>query len=315
MSSKNQKALFPSLIDELNYVADRLVAAQAEGSPRVVKRVREALETVSQRLAQAAAGLDPVIRPSSTFDPTNPATAGRIVALTMVAQARYPLSRVPVFYGSGVYALYYIGKEGVPGWVPAYAPLAGTQHPIYVGKADPIDPAAKEPVAQGQKLAARLREHAKTIGKATTTLDIHHFECRFLIVQTGFQSSAERYLIDFFKPIWNSETKICYGMSKHGDSAETRGNGRSPWHTMHPGVGWSDNERLVDQRPKHQIELDIAAHLATNRPYTDLTHIFDNFVADMKQLRVPLASQEIDPNAQDELDQLSDQPDITDTPG
>ena len=311
MASKKQKTLFPSLIDELNDAADRLIAAQAEGTPKVVKKAREAIEAVSKRLAQAAAGLDPVIRPSSTFDPTNPATAGRVVALTMVAQARYPLSRVPVFYGSGVYALYYKGTEGAPGWVPAYAPLAGTQHPIYVGKADPVDATAKEPMAQGQKLAARLREHAKTIGKATTTLDIHDFECRFLIVQTGFQTSAERYLIDFFKPIWNSETKICFGMSKHGDSAETRGNGRSPWHTMHPGVGWSDNELLVDQRPKDQIERDIASHLAANPPYSDLTHIFDNFVADMKQLRVPLATQEIDPNVQDELDQLSDQPDAT----
>lgn len=276
-----------------------------------MKKAREAIEAVSKRLAEAAADLDPVIRPASIFDPTNPATAGRVVALTMVAQERYPLSRVPVFYGSGVYALYYRGKEDKSGWCPAYAPLASTQHPIYVGKADPVDPAAKEPMAQGEKLAARLREHAKTIGKATTTLDIHDFECRFLIVQTGFQTSAERYLIDFFKPIWNSETKICFGMSKHGDSAETRGNGRSPWHTMHPGVGWSDNERLVDQRPKDQIERDIANHFAANPPYQDLTHIFDNFVADMKQLRVPLAAEEIDPNAKDELDQLSDQPDAT----
>lgn len=311
MGSKKQKSLFPSLIDELNATAERLIAAQSSGTPQGIKKVREAIEAVSKRLADAAASLDPVIRPTSTFDPTDPATAGRVVALTLVAQARYPLSRVPVFYGSGVYALYYTGKEGTPGWCSAYGPLSGTQHPIYVGKADPMDATAKKPTEQGKKLAARLREHAKTIGKARTTLDIHDFECRFLIVQTGFQTSAERYLIDFFQPIWNSEMDICFGMSKHGDAAETRGNGRSPWHTMHPGVKWADNPLLEDQRQKDRIEQDIGNHFQKNPPYAELLHIFDSFVADMKQLPVPLAVHEIDPNMHDELDQLSDQPDPT----
>lgn len=298
-----------SLIEDLSSRIDALVATQQGETPRGIKRVREAMDSLARRLQTAAAGLDPVIRPHFTFDPTDPATAGRIVALTMVAQARYPLSRVPVFYGTGVYALYYKGIEGAKGWCPPYAPLSGTEHPIYVGKADPVNPAAKEPMSQGQKLAARLREHAKTIGKAKTTLDLDNFECRFLIVQTGFQTSAERYLIDFFKPIWNSETKICFGMSKHGDSAETRGNGRSPWHTMHPGVSWSDNERLVDQKPREQIENEIAAHLSANQPYADLAHIFDGFVAGMAQLPVPLAAEKINPDVEDDLDKLSDEPD------
>ena len=55
------------------------------------------------------------------------------------------------FWGSGVYAIYYCGKTE-----PAYAPLSGTETPIYVGKADPTDAFADSIEAQGQTLFRRL---------------------------------------------------------------------------------------------------------------------------------------------------------------
>ena len=50
-------------------------------------------------------------------------------------------------------------------------------HPIYIGKADPDNQAAKDAVSQGTKLSARLNEHARSIRKASTTLNIDDFEC------------------------------------------------------------------------------------------------------------------------------------------
>jgi len=161
--------------------------------------------------------------------------------------------------------------------------LSGTDHPIYVGKADPDNQAAKDAVSQGTKLSGRLNEHAKSIRKATSTLRIEDFECRFLIVQTGFQKSAEDYLINFFKPIWNSETKICFGFGKHGDSSETRGNKRSPWDTMHPGREWADAS-TENQKAPELILQQIAAHLVAHPPYADIHAIFDQFLTDMRQL-------------------------------
>ena len=83
-----------------------------------------------------------MLRPDSIFDPSDPNTSGRVVALTLVAQTKHPLAKIPEFYGAGVYAIYYRSDFG------PYAPLKGMNHPIYVGKADPDNQAAKNAVSR-----------------------------------------------------------------------------------------------------------------------------------------------------------------------
>jgi len=265
------------MLAELNSLTDRIASAEVDDDMRTAKKIRHGIELTASRLSNIATSLDPVLRSDSIFDPTDPNTAGRVVALTLVAQHRHSLSHIPDFYGAGVYAIYYKGD-----FAP-YAMLKSREHPIYVGKADPDNPAAKDAVKQGTKLSARLREHANNIRKARTTLRIEDFECRFLIVQTGFQKSAEDYLINFFKPIWNSETKICFGLGKHGDSSDTRGNKRSPWDTMHPGRAWADSTTENQKAPELIIE-QINAHLTRHVPYKDIQEIFAHFMEDMSQL-------------------------------
>ena len=277
MATRRPTSQLEILLAELRTLAEHIAVTEPGTDLRATKRAKQVLDAVSDQLAAVAAGLDPVLRPASIFDPSDPNTAGRVVALTLVAQARHPLAAIPEFYGAGVYAIYYRGN-----FAP-YALLASTDHPIYVGKADPDSPAAKDAVSQGIKLSGRLNEHAKSIRKAATTLSIDDFECRFLIVQTGFQKSAEDYLIDFFKPIWNSETKICFGLGKHGDSAATRGNKRSPWDTMHPGREWADAS-TENQKSPGLILSQIADHLENKPPYLDIHQIFDRFMTDMRQL-------------------------------
>jgi len=275
----NRKTQSPlsEMLAELNSLTDRIAAAEVDADPRVAKKLRHSVEQTNAKLTNVAVKLDPVLRPNSIFDPTDPNTAGRVVALTLVAQQKHSLAHIPDFYGAGVYAIYYRGD-----FAP-YAELKGKEHPIYVGKADPDNPAAKDAIKQGTKLSARLREHAKSISKARTTLNIEDFECRFLIVQTGFQKSAEDYLINFFKPIWNSETKICFGLGKHGDSPDTRGNKRSPWDTLHPGRAWADST-TENQKAPELIHEQINAHLAQNVPYKDVHEIFAHFMEDMSQM-------------------------------
>lgn len=273
------QATITELVNEFQALAERIATAAETESPRMAKRVRTALEQVSKEIAATATRLDPIRKPSSIFDPADPATAGRIIALTMVAQPRHRLANIPKFYGAGIYAIYYNGK------FPTYQTLSQTEHPLYVGKADPSNPRATNAQEQGDKLSTRLNEHAKAIKKAASTLVIDDFDCRFLVVQSGFQTAAENYLIDFFKPIWNSETKICFGLGKHGDSASTRGNKRSPWDTLHPGRDWADATKS-DQKSTEVIEKHIASHLLGNPPSRSVEEIFKKFLHDMQQLRI-----------------------------
>ncbi|MYM36593.1 Eco29kI family restriction endonuclease [Duganella sp. FT94W] len=276
-TGKKQDSPLAALLAELRTLTERIAVAEVGEDARAIKKVRVGLEQVTSQLKSVTTKLDPILRPESIFDPSDPNTSGRVVALTLVAQTKHPLAKIPEFYGAGVYAIYYKGD-----FAP-YAQLKGRDHPIYVGKADPDNPAAKDAVSQGTKLSARLNEHARSIRKAVTTLDINDFECRFLIVQTGFQKSAEDYLINFFKPIWNSETKICFGLGKHGDSSDTRGNKRSPWDTMHPGREWA-NATAENQKAPETIIEQIRAHLTSHQPYADIHAIFERFTEDMHQL-------------------------------
>jgi hypothetical protein len=157
------------------------------------------------------------------------------------------------------------------------------EHPIYIGKADPADPASKTAFDQGDRLSNRLNDHRKNISKATDTLRIEDFEYRALVVQTGWQTAAEDYLIDLFKPIWNKEMKICYGFGKHGDALTTRSNKRSPWDTLHAGRSWAHSDpNSPDARQKKQILADIADHLAKYPPVKSIDQILRRFLQEMR---------------------------------
>ena len=285
-----------ALLIELAELTNRLTDTKPEGSARSIEQARQMLSGHAERLAEIAAGFDPILRPSSIFDPSDPLTAGRIVALTLISQPLHELASIPNFYGAGIYAIYYKG-----GFEP-YSKLVECDHPIYVGKADPSNPSAKDAISQGTKLSSRMNEHARSIMKAHSTLNIDDFKCRFLIVQSGFQKSAEDYLINFFKPLWNSETKICFGLGKHGDSHLTRDNKRSPWDTMHPGRPWADKS-TKDQKPAKQIIAEIDQHLALHPPYADIHQLFDRFMEEMRQL-----SREEFKDEQDEVFVISEAP-------
>lgn len=239
--------------------------------------MRNAISEAYVEIKKVIDDLDPVKHPGFVFDPANPNIVGRFVGITMVAQPRKPLANVDRFYGSGVYALYYNGD------FPAYQQISRKEHPIYVGKADPVDQSSKTAIEQGDRLSARLSEHRRTISKATTTLSVEGFEYRALVVQTGWQTSAENYLIHLFRPIWNNEVGICYGFGKHGDAPETRANLRSPWDTLHHGRDWAHRDTTMkDARSKERIVADIASHLQQNPPFTSIDQILRLFLDEMR---------------------------------
>lgn len=203
--------------------------------------------------------LDPVKQPTFVFDPTNPQIVGSLIGRTMMEQPRHPLANIPKFYGSGVYAIYYNGG------FDAYRPIAQTDTPIYAGKADPPAPDLRTAEEQGPKISRRLLEHAKSIKAASSTLNLEDFECRFLVVQSGWQRSAEDYLVHQFRPIWN--LNICFGFGKHGDDPSTRANTRSPWDTLHPGRAWATRAGNVpNPSTAKQIKSLISDHFEKHPP-------------------------------------------------
>jgi hypothetical protein len=280
------------------------------------KKLREALIEATRDVETVVAALDPVKEPKVWFDPADPVTAGRLVAAALIAQPRVPMELVQPAYGAGVYAIYYRGDH------PAYAPIAGTETPIYVGKADPASASAVTPREQGPKLSARLAEHRKTIRKVEDhagtvglaeplrPIRIADFECRRLVTATNAQMYAERHLIDLFKPVWNSDTKLCWGLSMHGDTTG-RNNSRPPWHVLHPGVSWALRDNIEDSKPVAEILAALAAHFVENPAFDSADHIIETFLLAFRQDPMTAASP-IGDEALEELAEAGEEPGVED---
>jgi hypothetical protein len=234
----------------------------AEFSPRKRRNIRSELEKIVVRLNNIAGSLDSVRQPKHVFDPTSPKVIGELVASTLLLQDRSPLSVIvtEAFYGAGVYALYYSGP------FDAYSPIAGKDHPIYVGKADPDELHALTAEQQGTRLYSRLKDHYRSVSFAQN-LELKDFACRYLVVRSAWVETAESLLIGWFKPVWNNEMNVCYGFGKHGDSAKTRANERSPWDTLHPGRPWATaKNNTPNKKDVVRIRSDIAQHFANFPP-------------------------------------------------
>ncbi|HWI81515.1 Eco29kI family restriction endonuclease [Ramlibacter sp.] len=258
------------VLSELKEQLGRLQQLLPKLAKPAANRAMAELLTIAGEIERFRVDLDPIKEPGASFDPSNPETAGRLVALALIAQERVRLDRIARTYGSGVYAIYYRGNH------PAYTRLSRSETPIYVGKADPQQPDARTSREQGPQLYGRLADHRrmiKTVGEYAQRqglgypLRVEDFECRRLVCSTNAQLVAETHLIGIFKPIWNKEFGICWGISKHGDAATTRRNRRSPWDVMHPGREWAMHEDLEDKMSPEVIVQRIEDHLQANSPY------------------------------------------------
>jgi hypothetical protein len=270
-------------------LAQVLAAVGPEASPTVIRRVRDGLARHAEAIEGARGATDTIAMPRGTFDPSEPKTIGRMVSIALLAQPLMPLRSVKSSYGSGVYAIYYAGDH------PLYARIARTETPIYVGKADPADGDASTPREQGAKLTGRLIEHAGTIAaveryametelpEGLSAIRLEDFHCRRLVCATNAQLAAERHLIRTFWPVWNSDTKACWGMSKHGDAAKTRSNKRSPWDVVHPGRPWALDAKLVDKLSVFEIAQRIEKVLDRSPPRVDHAELMEEMLLSFRQ--------------------------------
>lgn len=267
----------------------QLISAGSDTSAAVVRRIRLGLAKHAEAVEQARGATDPIVTPRGSFDPSDPKTVGRMVSIALLAQPRVPLASVRPTYGSGVYAIYYEGDH------PLYSRISGTETPIYVGKADPTNGDASTSREQGPRLTGRLIEHAGTITTAERyaserelpsglfPIRLIDFSCRRLVCATNAQLVAERHLIRTFWPIWNSDTRACWGMSKHGDAANTRRNKRSPWDVVHPGRVWALDDQLLDNANAQEVAARIDAVLDEYPPCTDHAELLEEMLVAFRQ--------------------------------
>ncbi|MCR6647294.1 MAG: Eco29kI family restriction endonuclease [Cellulomonas sp.] len=159
------------------------------------------------------------------------------------------------FKGAGIYALYYTGAHAL------YAPLVGTDVPVYVGKAEAGNSSYGDPTNEDDfQLHERIRKHAGSI-RAAVNLDPTDFEVRYLPLDDAWIVLGERAILRAYRPVlWNT---IMNGFGSN-EPGTARANARSVWDTQHPGrrrAGnlchrhWTFDEQV--QRIERAVELSL----------------------------------------------------------
>lgn len=186
------------------------------------------------------------------------------------------------FVGTGVYALYYTGKNSL---YARYSELnrLSYDYPIYVGKAVPggwrKSRVSDKPGEQKNELFRRLSEHAGNIKKGAG-LEIADFACRFVIFEdagSDMISTIEAALIKLNKPLWNTAVD---GFGNHTPGAGRFEQAKSDWDVIHPGREWAE-KCSGRHKTKDQILKNISGHLSklgktdplTKLEKTDLTKL------------------------------------------
>ena len=204
------------------------------------------------------------------FNPLDKKNLGASVAEALVSQPVHALGSGEVFFGTGIYAIYYHGNHEAYGAIAkANQDKNNPEIPIYVGKAVPqgarkgkvmIDP------TRSKALFGRLQEHADSVS-ATKTLEIEDFTCRYLVVDEIWIPLGESLMITKFSPLWNLFVE---GFGNH-DPGSGRYNGLSPkWDTLHPGRAWALKCKQRDES-QADIQREVQNHL-TNMALPDTPH-------------------------------------------
>lgn len=171
---------------------------------------------------------------AEAYDPLDYENLARSVVNALLQSGCAALPPTESFAGSGVYALYYTGS------LSFYSRIASSDlsAPVYVGKAVPTGArkgGRRTGYESGTELYRRLRDHAKSV-EQVRNLALNEFQCRFLVVVPVWITLAERFLIDHFRPAWNT---VIDGFGNHPPGRGRRDMRRPRWDILHPGRPWA----------------------------------------------------------------------------
>jgi hypothetical protein len=189
------------------------------------------------------------------IDPYNPLDLEALGQSLLRELERRPAlnwSEVAKFVGSGIYALYFVGRSGPYAEIGRINRTHGCRLPIYVGRSK--DTGARqglnpfEPVTR-TVLYSRVREHVRSIEKAAN-LESNDFRVRVLVVMPIWIPLAEAMAIRQYRPLWNSQLQ---GFGIHAPGSGRSGQARSQWDLVHPGRSFASGLRA--SVAKSQVEL------------------------------------------------------------
>jgi hypothetical protein len=174
------------------------------------------------------------------YDPLDYDNLAQNVVRALMEQPCQSLAPAP-FEGVGVYALYYVGS------LHYYKPIRGEDIPIYVGSAVLAGrrKGGKETTAR-RTLYNRLVQHAKSV-QQTENLHLEEFRCRYLVVVPVWIELAERFLIEHYRPVWNT---VIDGLGNHDPGAGRKDMKRPRWDILHPGRGWAKRLKPAETAAK-----------------------------------------------------------------
>lgn len=165
------------------------------------------------------------------------------------------------FTGTGVYALYYTGRQGI---YAKYGELnrLSYDYPIYVGKAVPKGwrqaRNADNPDEQSNELYSRLRQHSNSV-KKVSGIEVQDFMCRFVIFEdagSDMIGTIEAALIKLHKPLWNM---VLDGFGNHDPGSGRYEQAKSDWDVLHEGRSWAEKCKGRANNIK-TVTANIAAH-------------------------------------------------------
>jgi Eco29kI restriction endonuclease len=159
----------------------------------------------------------------------------------------HELPPLEAFTGTGVYAIYCIGKTSP---YQTYGELnrLAYNHPIYVGKAVPNgwrqSRISNDASSTSSELYSRLREHSRSISSVSEPekmgLQLSDFKCRFVIFEgdaSDMIGTIEAALIKLHRPLWNTTLD---GFGNHDPGKGRYQQARSDWDVIHPGRAWAE---------------------------------------------------------------------------
>ena len=166
------------------------------------------------------------------YDPLDYDNLAQNVVRALMEQPCAVLPPPASFMGVGVYAIYYTGN------LPYYKAIKGVESPIYVGSAVPKGKrkGGHTRASADRILHKRLADHAKSIA-AANNLCVDDFCCRYLVVVPVWTSLAERFLIEHYRPVWNT---IVEGFGNHAPGSGRSSMKRPRWDVVHPGRAWAE---------------------------------------------------------------------------
>ena len=170
------------------------------------------------------------------------------------------------FFGTGVYAIYYIGQYELYAEIGKRNRIEFAQ-PIYVGKAVPRGwrqaRVTNSDANKSTELYTRLKEHSRSIDQVEN-LNGNDFTCRFMILEgaeSNLIGTVEAALIRYYFPIWNTEID---GFGNHDPGSGRYNQAKSNWDILHPGRPWAD-KCLGETPPVNKVKEKVAVYFTSKR--------------------------------------------------